>query len=102
MHTSECWAAAKSGRCRPVTRQQAIEALRQQEGDTDLTGWPYEQRRAALEALFADHWAGSPARESYRARPPAPNCPSSVASATPVSPSSVRGRPRAHRLVHGP
>jgi hypothetical protein len=30
VHTGECWAAAKSGRCRPVTRQQALEALRQQ------------------------------------------------------------------------
>jgi hypothetical protein len=30
VHTGECWAAAKSGRCRPATRQQAIEALRQQ------------------------------------------------------------------------
>ncbi|MEU0247290.1 hypothetical protein ABZ192_23745 [Streptomyces sp. NPDC006235] len=31
MHTGECWAAARSGRCRcrPVTRQQAVEALRQ-------------------------------------------------------------------------
>ncbi|MGA5171057.1 helicase associated domain-containing protein [Streptomyces lavendulocolor] len=28
---------------------------------------------------------GSPGRGSYRARPPAPNCPSPVASATPVS-----------------
>ncbi|NEA46889.1 DUF6233 domain-containing protein [Streptomyces sp. SID10815] len=30
VHTGECWAAAKSGRCRPATRQQALEALRQQ------------------------------------------------------------------------
>ncbi|MFF3335714.1 DUF6233 domain-containing protein [Streptomyces sp. NPDC002888] len=30
VHTGECWAAAKNGRCRPVTRQQALEALRQQ------------------------------------------------------------------------
>ncbi|MEU7428765.1 DUF6233 domain-containing protein [Streptomyces sp. NPDC040750] len=30
VHTGECWAAAKSRRRRPVTRQQAIEALRQQ------------------------------------------------------------------------
>lgn len=30
VHTDECWAAAKSGRCRPVTRQQALEELRQQ------------------------------------------------------------------------
>jgi hypothetical protein len=30
VHTGDCWAAAKSGRCRPATRQQAIEALRQQ------------------------------------------------------------------------
>ncbi|MFI1004915.1 DUF6233 domain-containing protein [Streptomyces galbus] len=30
VHTGECWAAAKSGRCRPATRQQAVEALRQQ------------------------------------------------------------------------
>ncbi|MFF4401707.1 DUF6233 domain-containing protein [Streptomyces sp. NPDC001480] len=29
VHTGECWAAAKSGRCRPVTRQQALKALRQ-------------------------------------------------------------------------
>ncbi|MEU5599853.1 DUF6233 domain-containing protein [Streptomyces sp. NPDC020298] len=29
VHTGGCWAAAKSGRCRPVTRQQAMEALRQ-------------------------------------------------------------------------
>ncbi|MGA5089223.1 MULTISPECIES: hypothetical protein [unclassified Streptomyces] len=25
------------------------------QGDTDLTSWPYERRRTALEALFADH-----------------------------------------------
>ncbi|MGW2426661.1 DUF6233 domain-containing protein [Streptomyces sp. NPDC001709] len=25
-----CWAAAKSGRCRPATRQQALDALRRQ------------------------------------------------------------------------
>jgi hypothetical protein len=30
VHTGDCWAARKSGRCRPVTREQAIEALRQQ------------------------------------------------------------------------
>ncbi|MDO0929541.1 DUF6233 domain-containing protein [Streptomyces sp. TG1A-8] len=30
VHTGECWAAARSGRCRPATRQQAVEALRQQ------------------------------------------------------------------------
>ncbi|MEU1012577.1 DUF6233 domain-containing protein [Streptomyces sp. NPDC005890] len=30
VHTGECWAAAESGRCRPVTRQQALEALQQQ------------------------------------------------------------------------
>ncbi|MFF4838166.1 DUF6233 domain-containing protein, partial [Streptomyces sp. NPDC001315] len=30
VHTGECWAATKSGRCRPVTRQQALEALRVQ------------------------------------------------------------------------
>jgi hypothetical protein len=30
VHTGECWAAAKSGRCRPAIRQQAVEALRQQ------------------------------------------------------------------------
>ncbi|MFJ2968632.1 DUF6233 domain-containing protein [Streptomyces collinus] len=30
VHTGDCWAAAKSGQCRPATRQQAIEALRQQ------------------------------------------------------------------------
>ncbi|MGW7256548.1 DUF6233 domain-containing protein [Streptomyces sp. NPDC054834] len=29
VHTGECWAAARSGRCRPVSRQQAMEALRQ-------------------------------------------------------------------------
>ncbi|MFJ4585652.1 DUF6233 domain-containing protein [Streptomyces echinatus] len=27
-HTGECWAAAKSGRCRPVSREQALDALR--------------------------------------------------------------------------
>ncbi|MFJ4467483.1 DUF6233 domain-containing protein [Streptomyces sp. NPDC089424] len=26
----DCWAAAQSGRCRPATRQQALDALRQQ------------------------------------------------------------------------
>ncbi|MFE9404857.1 hypothetical protein ACFYNY_24385 [Streptomyces sp. NPDC006530] len=26
----------------------------------DLTGWPYERRRAALEALFADHGLAAP------------------------------------------
>ncbi|MFF9244838.1 DUF6233 domain-containing protein [Streptomyces sp. NPDC014776] len=30
VHTGDCWAAAKSGRCQPATRQQAVEALRQQ------------------------------------------------------------------------
>jgi hypothetical protein len=28
VHRGDCWAAAKSGRCRPVTREQALEALR--------------------------------------------------------------------------
>lgn len=27
VHTGDCWAAAKSGRCRPVSRDQALEAL---------------------------------------------------------------------------
>ncbi|MCG7204155.1 DUF6233 domain-containing protein [Streptomyces arenae] len=30
VHVGDCWAAKKSGRCRPVTRAQALEALRQQ------------------------------------------------------------------------
>ncbi|MGV4989069.1 DUF6233 domain-containing protein [Streptomyces sp. NRAIS3] len=30
VHTGGCWAAAKSGRCRPATRQQALDALRRQ------------------------------------------------------------------------
>ncbi|MFI5977755.1 DUF6233 domain-containing protein [Streptomyces sp. NPDC051452] len=30
VHTGDCWAAATSGRCRPPTRQQALDALRQQ------------------------------------------------------------------------
>ncbi|MFJ1606975.1 DUF6233 domain-containing protein [Streptomyces sp. NPDC088253] len=30
VHCGDCWVAAKSGRCRPVTRAQALEALRQQ------------------------------------------------------------------------
>ncbi|MGW3148897.1 DUF6233 domain-containing protein [Streptomyces sp. NPDC001177] len=30
VHTGDCWAAAKSGRCRPATRQQALDALRRQ------------------------------------------------------------------------
>ncbi|MEU3410240.1 DUF6233 domain-containing protein [Streptomyces sp. NPDC006658] len=29
MHTGDCWAAAKSGRCRPATRQRARDALLQ-------------------------------------------------------------------------
>jgi ATP-dependent DNA ligase len=29
-------------------------------GETDLTGWPYPRRRAALEALFTDHGLTSP------------------------------------------
>ncbi|MFE9906518.1 DUF6233 domain-containing protein [Streptomyces achromogenes] len=28
VHTGDCWAAARSGRCRPATRQQARDALR--------------------------------------------------------------------------
>ncbi|MFF5968190.1 DUF6233 domain-containing protein [Streptomyces collinus] len=28
VHRGDCWAAAKSGRCRPVTREQALDALR--------------------------------------------------------------------------
>ncbi|MEV0982355.1 DUF6233 domain-containing protein [Streptomyces sp. NPDC049915] len=27
MHVGDCWAAKKSGRCRPVTRKQAVQAL---------------------------------------------------------------------------
>ncbi|MGW1988280.1 DUF6233 domain-containing protein [Streptomyces collinus] len=30
VHTGDCWAAAKSGRCRPATREQALDALRRQ------------------------------------------------------------------------
>ncbi|MFF4845579.1 DUF6233 domain-containing protein [Streptomyces collinus] len=30
VHTGDCWAAAKSGRCRPATREQAFDALRRQ------------------------------------------------------------------------
>ncbi|MER6031139.1 DUF6233 domain-containing protein [Streptomyces sp. NPDC001851] len=30
VHTGHCWASAKRGRCRPATRQQALDALRQQ------------------------------------------------------------------------
>ncbi|WP_219821951.1 DUF6233 domain-containing protein [Streptomyces sp. Ru71] len=30
VHTGGCWAAVKSGRCQPTTREQAVEALRQQ------------------------------------------------------------------------
>ncbi|MFI8194328.1 hypothetical protein ACIF8T_37325 [Streptomyces sp. NPDC085946] len=30
------------------------------QGDTGLTGWPYERRRAAQEALFADHRLEAP------------------------------------------
>ncbi|MFB8247327.1 DUF6233 domain-containing protein [Streptomyces sp. NPDC055952] len=30
VHTGDCWAAAKSGRCRPATREQAVDALAQQ------------------------------------------------------------------------
>ncbi|WP_435877308.1 hypothetical protein [Streptomyces albogriseolus] len=30
------------------------------QGDTDLTSWPYERRRTALEALFADHRLEAP------------------------------------------
>ncbi|KQW13569.1 DUF6233 domain-containing protein [Streptomyces sp. Root369] len=30
VHVGGCWAAAKSGRCRPATREQVVEALRQQ------------------------------------------------------------------------
>ncbi|MFD9099050.1 DUF6233 domain-containing protein [Streptomyces collinus] len=30
VHTGDWWAAAKSGRCRPATREQALDALRRQ------------------------------------------------------------------------
>ncbi|MEV6833520.1 DUF6233 domain-containing protein [Streptomyces sp. NPDC051133] len=29
VHRGDCWAAKKSGRCRPATREQALDALRQ-------------------------------------------------------------------------
>ncbi|MGY4983748.1 DUF6233 domain-containing protein [Streptomyces sp. 900105755] len=29
VHVGDCWAAKKSGRCRPVSREQAVEALGQ-------------------------------------------------------------------------
>ncbi|MFF7359144.1 DUF6233 domain-containing protein [Streptomyces filipinensis] len=28
VHAGDCWAAKKSGRCKPVTRQEAVDALR--------------------------------------------------------------------------
>ncbi|MGA5416596.1 DUF6233 domain-containing protein [Streptomyces pseudogriseolus] len=28
VHVGDCWAAAKSGRCRPASREQVVEALR--------------------------------------------------------------------------
>ncbi|MDI9836239.1 DUF6233 domain-containing protein [Streptomyces sp. KAU_LT] len=28
VHVGDCWAAAKSGRCQPASREQAVEALR--------------------------------------------------------------------------
>ncbi|MEU4926800.1 DUF6233 domain-containing protein [Streptomyces yokosukanensis] len=28
LHRGDCWAAAQSGRCRPLTREQALDALR--------------------------------------------------------------------------
>ncbi|MEU7428600.1 DUF6233 domain-containing protein [Streptomyces sp. NPDC040750] len=30
VHAGDCWAAASSGRCRPASRQQALDALRRQ------------------------------------------------------------------------
>ncbi|UXY19431.1 DUF6233 domain-containing protein [Streptomyces cynarae] len=30
VHVGDCWAAAKSGRCRPATRAQVLDALRHQ------------------------------------------------------------------------
>ncbi|MET9016926.1 DUF6233 domain-containing protein [Streptomyces olivaceoviridis] len=30
VHVGDCWAAKKSGRCRPATRAQAVDALRHQ------------------------------------------------------------------------
>ncbi|MEZ0162912.1 DUF6233 domain-containing protein [Streptomyces griseorubens] len=30
VHCGDCWAAAKSGRCRPASREQVLDALRQQ------------------------------------------------------------------------
>ncbi|WP_425950924.1 hypothetical protein [Streptomyces sp. DT73] len=32
------------------------------QGESDLTGWPYRQRRAALEALFAERGLAGPGR----------------------------------------
>ncbi|MEV6839382.1 DUF6233 domain-containing protein [Streptomyces sp. NPDC051133] len=30
VHAGDCWAARKSGRCKPATRRQALDALRRQ------------------------------------------------------------------------
>ncbi|MGW7384474.1 DUF6233 domain-containing protein [Streptomyces sp. NPDC054794] len=30
VHGGDCWAAKKSGRCRPASREQAVEAIRRQ------------------------------------------------------------------------
>ncbi|MEV7691398.1 DUF6233 domain-containing protein, partial [Streptomyces bungoensis] len=30
VHTGDCWAAARRGRCRPATREQALDALQRQ------------------------------------------------------------------------
>jgi ATP-dependent DNA ligase len=49
--------AAKAGRERPA--HYVVFGL-VHEGGTDLTGWPYARRRAALEALFADHSLTAP------------------------------------------
>ncbi|MER6738235.1 DUF6233 domain-containing protein [Streptomyces puniciscabiei] len=46
VHVGDCWAAKKSGRCRPATREQVIYALRQQvppcvhcQPDSTLGAW---------------------------------------------------------------
>ncbi|MGW0412097.1 DUF6233 domain-containing protein [Streptomyces collinus] len=44
VHTGDCWAAPKSGRCRPATREQALDALR---GQVPASSVPCVPERAA-------------------------------------------------------
>ncbi|MFI9468358.1 DUF6233 domain-containing protein [Streptomyces sp. NPDC052492] len=61
VHAGDCWAATKSGRCRPASREQVVEALRH-----GVSACPHCRPDAALGSarqpvtVAVQAWGGAP------------------------------------------